>query len=611
MEAVMRNDNATILVEDDAEELLRALFTAICTNQNNVVSRSEFQAALSKYKDHPELIVVLEDLIKAQHDGDDITFERFQTLILAMPGGMAAVANVEIATKLVAFSIEDDDGEVLRDLFAAIDTNQSSAISHSELQTALSKYQDHAALTLVLENLIKAHPDGDEITFQRFLEAFENLPRVRGERVRWTETLGIVGQVARLLKKGTVFDGLSGLKNLQGDELEKHIREVCRQFGELLPQLLREGIKKLQSGPSGECEAEQIINTKFSMDGAYLGRFASLDEFYEGPEALIGTPNAKIWEGAEKEHKSRSNAKKKFKSSNYNLETFPALEWEFVVEPGDCSKYPHTPADKTLWETTHRDGPYKEQWMQWKGNVGRNVVKLEDFFFKVAAQLVRAGLQKVEAICLCLYTGPMFVLYNASLRGFPLADVEALDSNKFETTIFTIASGITKLSKVSGIPHNRLLFRGLGGMILPEQFWREMVECVVTLLVIAVAGKAKSVVEAIASRTNESEEGLLKSSLKTKVLCLGEDVGLGILQARVVSEARAEGDSVHIAVALPVSKLEFSEEWVKGKFREGFKSRCGEFALEVCLVKVADKPKDFKGGGMSWSFCKIQFSLFT
>jgi Ca2+-binding EF-hand superfamily protein len=605
VEAVMKDDIATKLVKDDGREALRDLFTAIGTNQSNIISRSEVQAALSKYKDHPELITVLEGLIKAQADGGEISFERFQTLILAMPGGIAAVASADIAIKLAAFSFEEDDREVLTDLFTAIDTDQNKKISHSELQAALSKYQDHAELIVVLENLIKANPDGDEITFERFLEAFESLPRVRGERVRWAETLGVVGLLARLLKKGTLFDGLGGLKNLKGDELEKHIREVSTHFGQLLPHLLRAGIKKLQSGPSGESEAEQMINTKFAMDGAYLGRFASLDDFYNGPEAQIGTPNARIWEGAEKEHKSRSNAKRKFTSNNYNIETSPALEWEFVVEPepGDCSKYPHTPADKELWEATHKNGPYKEQWRQWKGKVGRNVVKLEDFLFKVAAELVRAGLQEVEAICLCLYTGPMFVLYNASLRGFPLADVEALDGNKFETTIFTIASGITKLSKVSGIPHNRLLFRGLGGMILPEQFWREMVECVVTLLVIAVAGKAKSVVEALASHTKESEEGLLKSSLKTKVICLGEDVGLGILQARAVSEARAEGDAVHFTVALPVSKFEFTEDCVrKGRFMEGFKSCCGEFAVEVRLVKVANKPKDFKGGGMSWSF---------
>ena len=49
----------------------------------------------------------------------------------------------------------------------------------------------------------------------------------------------------------------------------------------------------------------------------------------------------------------------------------------------------------------------------------------------------------------------MFVLYNASLRGFPARDVEYLSdgaggpANKYETTIFVIASAIIKLSKVA------------------------------------------------------------------------------------------------------------------------------------------------------------------
>ena len=42
----------------------------------------------------------------------------------------------------------------------------------------------------------------------------------------------------------------------------------------------------------------------------------------------------------------------------------------------------------------------------------------------------------------------MFMLYNAALRDFPWWDVDHLMGNKYETTIFVIASGITKLSKV-------------------------------------------------------------------------------------------------------------------------------------------------------------------
>ena len=514
--------------------------------------------------------------------------------LLTIPGGVDG-AN-ETVLKEDIFTFEHDDKEVVEDLFNAIDTNHNKTISRTELQDALSKYQDHEELVVVLKKLIEDQPYGDEINFDRFFETFQNLPRVRGERVRWSQTLGLEGLLARFLKKGSVFDGLSGLKHLQGDELNRHIDEVCRHFSERLPQMLRAGITRLQADANGASEAEQMMNSKFSMDGAYLGRFASLDEFYEGPESLIGVPNPKIWEGAEKEHKFRRNSGRKFTTTNYALETWPALEWEFVVEPGDSSKYPHTPADKTQWETTHCDGPHKDQWKLWKGPAGRDVRRLDDFLRQIQAEMARAGLLKVEAVCLCLYTGPMFMLYNASLRGFPNEDVEALEGNKFETTIFTIASGITKLSKVSDIPPGRLLFRGLGGMILPEQFWREIAECVATVHVSAAAGEARSVAEAIAGKITESEEGVLKCSLKTRVLRLGQDAGYGAMPVRVVSEARNEGDTVHITVALPLSKVNFTKE-AQGKFKEDIKSLCGASALEVHLEKIADKPKDFKGGG--------------
>ena len=55
------------------------------------------------------------------------------------------------------------------------------------------------------------------------------------------------------------------------------------------------------------------------------------------------------------------------------------------------------------------------------------------------AEVKRAGLRREEVICLRLYTGPMFVLYNAALRGLPARDVELLRGNRYER-VFTIAS---------------------------------------------------------------------------------------------------------------------------------------------------------------------------
>jgi hypothetical protein len=67
-----------------------------------------------------------------------------------------------------------------------------------------------------------------------------------------------------------------------------------------------------------------------------------------------------------------------------------------------------------------------------------------------------------------MYTGPLYVLYNAVLRGFPPRLVDLLNhgpaarpadgggampvrGNRFETTIFVICSGITKLSRYTQV----------------------------------------------------------------------------------------------------------------------------------------------------------------
>jgi hypothetical protein len=69
-----------------------------------------------------------------------------------------------------------------------------------------------------------------------------------------------------------------------------------------------------------------------------------------------------------------------------------------------------------------------------------------------------------------LAAGPMFLKYNSVLRGFPGSVVEALKGNTYTTTIYCIVSGIIKLSKVMVLPDDRKVYRGLGGLDLPEAF---------------------------------------------------------------------------------------------------------------------------------------------
>ena len=391
-----------------------------------------------------------------------------------------------------------DDEELVRDLFCEIDLNGDGVISFEELEVALiklekqeierflltksrcvrsgrfvpirpsSKYSDECNSELLgaFKRLFQYHAQSSiGINYCSFLHAFEELPRVRGERVRWARSLKLENFLAGLLMKGNIVDGLKGLRELNAVEMEQHIFDVTARFSLLLPQLLKSALMRLKDN-YGE-NALVFKNEKFAMEGSYIGTFAELRHFHEGPEKLIGTPNPNVEVGIKREHCERSNSLKVFVPPNYNFATCSRDEYEFVVDPRASFEYPHTPVDKRKWNPAVST--------YWKGHRGRDVVPLEKVMEIQIAETGRSAkeiLGKSEIICLRLYTGPCFILYNAVLRKIPADVFCSLDDNQYETSIFCIISGITKLSKVTAIPPNRKLFRGLGGMLLPDQFWK-------------------------------------------------------------------------------------------------------------------------------------------
>ena len=494
-----------------------------------------------------------------------------------------------------AFTEIDDDAEVIAAFFREIGLDESGSISTGELQAVLSKYGEHAEITEVLKVLLGEDEDPNkQINQAQFRKAFETLPRARGERLQWARSLGVEGELARLLRLGDVFDGLKGLKGMSEDERERHIRDVCSKFGQVLPLLLRRGLEKLQSGQAAASHVQQHINTKFCLDGAFVGKFATLDDFFKGPEKLIGTPNPKIMEGMKAEHCFRGNSNTLFTTSNYNVTTWAKQEWEFVVDPKEGVQYPHTPKDKTLWEVG----------CVWIGDCGRIAEKLE--VFKAAPEVKQAGLIESELAGLRLYTGPMFVLYNAVLRGFPDKDVKCLwDSkagreNRYETTIFVIASGITKLSKITRIPHGRKVYRGLGGMILPKQFWEHFAECQVTIEITAEGDAVEAIINGITGKICvpvKAQASVPRGGRVSDVSVQYLDIGDQATWPRLVNGVKGEGRGVHLSVALPMSKQDFFE-----RHRDGFLQAIGALCNgrhDIVILDVADKPDDFRGGGAS------------
>ena len=423
--------------------------------------------------------------------------------------------------------------------------------------------------------------------------------------MQWARSLGLEGLLAKHLPLGNFSDQLSGIKDIT----EEQLSAALHRFTAEVPAAVSAGLEKLKTKASAAAragsEVQEHINTKFALEGAFVGKFATLDDFHKGPEGLIGTPNPKIMVGMETEHCRRGNCRAEFTSGNYNLTTTPITEWEFVVMPREGFPYPHTPRDKALWRGGNK----------WKGKEGRDVIPLGIFLEK--AEVKRAGLIKEEVIGLRLYTGPMFVLYNAVLRGFPEWDVKCLrdqagKENRYETTIFAVASGITKLSKVTKVPPNLRLYRGLGGMVLPKQFWKDYVECHVSFTVAISQGEdlgalmtklKDSIYRAAGSGTDAYEKNIdyLRLGLPVEkadvqgVTAPPDLIEIAAKGVRVVKEARQDGEVIRMSVALPISKDD-----LKWKYKEHFlaavRALCGGRG-EVRIDEVADKPEDFRGGG--------------
>jgi hypothetical protein len=139
-----------------------------------------------------------------------------------------------------------------------------------------------------------------------------------------------------------------------------------------------------------------------------------------GHESLVGSPNPKVEEGMRREHCDRLNAKSEFVTSNYNIKTFPELEWHFVVDPtkydfkklpagSPFNSFPHTKAERN-------------------GDHCRNIIELGKIMEHETCKA--AEVKKEEVTAMRLYTGPMFYLYNAALREFPAEIHESLKGNR-------------------------------------------------------------------------------------------------------------------------------------------------------------------------------------
>ena len=186
----------------------------------------------------------------------------------------------------------------------------------------------------------------------------------------------------------------------------------------------------------------------------------------------------------------------------------------------------------------------------------------------------------------------------------------SLHGNRYETTIFTIISAIMKLSRVSDIPQCNRLWRGLEGVVLPDQFWRNFPECTVSFCVrVAKMENAKALLLAFRKKIRLKKLDI-KSEKAVETLFNEIDVdrngiiSIDELKAAIdkyqIRDRKAlvaelenlleSGDIDRERFSLAVKKLRFET-------REAGELEARVFNLGLYEVQVAAEPTEINVGG--------------
>ena len=211
---------------------------------------------------------------------------------------------------------------------------------------------------------------------------------------------------------------------------------------------------------SGSTSEVSALHSKFTQDPNFKGvrgKFAADELFAAGIDGIVGPLDVQYIRAMYNEHSLNAEASKQFTAWNagHEIKTTPEREWLFVVGRDGL--------DKSSWTfDVERAEPVVEEGMMVEG---RNAEKLAALLR--SPEVERSHVTVAEIVALRLYTGPMYVKYNAVLRGMAVATA---GGTIYSSTVHLICSGLHKLSRVSELPKEMKLYRGNGGMALPSSF---------------------------------------------------------------------------------------------------------------------------------------------
>ena len=211
---------------------------------------------------------------------------------------------------------------------------------------------------------------------------------------------------------------------------------------------------------SGSTSEVSALHSKFTQDPNFKGvrgKFAADELFAAGIDGIVGPLDVQYIRAMYNEHCLNAEASKQFTAWNagHEIKTTPEREWLFVVGRDGL--------DKSSWTfDVERAEPVVEEGMMVEG---RNAEKLAALLR--SPEVERSEVTVAEVVALRLYTGPMYVKYNAVLRGMAVATA---GGTIYSSTVHLICSGLHTLSRVSELPKEMKLYRGNGGMALPSSF---------------------------------------------------------------------------------------------------------------------------------------------
>ena len=347
----------------------------------------------------------------------------------------------------------------------------------------------------------------------------------------WAKTLGTHRVLAAALAGTAVgsdaADALAHLRGLKDREaVARHLRP--KAVTEALVDVVWEEVGKLQAAGAATTTVE--LQEKFSAGGKML-EYGSLNTFFGGLEAMVGTPCANARDAMAAEHTERDDSHAELTTGNYGLTTTSAIEWAFSATP-DKPPEKGWPAEKKLCAALVPLPEGQKRRASAAALIESNAqprtpmplkemeVRLKEMANAKLEVLNEPLVSLDEGIGARLYTGPLFIKcaaartrgqtcpfaqpppllaprrYNGVLRGVQSnvgflrnamvqlcckAELAAQFTsghttyeqvrphvNLYTTTLHVINSAIIKLSKLTNATK---VYRGVSGMGLPDAFW--------------------------------------------------------------------------------------------------------------------------------------------